>query len=183
MFQFPSFPSLDYGFIKRSMILHQSGFPIRKSADRSLFAAPRSLSQLVTSFVGSWCQGIHLVLFHAWTSLFFLLSIAWVSQIIILQWKSFLFRCFCFGFSACSFEQCGQIVVLPRFSERPSIKILISIFSLILLIICSFLLFSFQWTFFLIATFACESLTVNFVDSGGLKWSRTTDLMLIRHAL
>ena len=171
MFQFPSFPSLDYVFIKRSMILHQSGFPIRKSADRSLFAAPRSLSQLVTSFVGSWCQGIHLVLFHAWTSLFFLLSIAWVSQIIILQWKSFLFRCFCFGFSAC-FSTCGQIVVLPRFSERPSIKILISIFSLILLIICSFLLFSFQWTFFLSA-----------LPTGGLKWSRTTDLMLIRHAL
>ena len=93
MFQFPSFPSLDYGFIKWSLILHQRGFPIRKSADRSLFAAPRSLSQLVTSFVGSWCQGIHLVLFIAWTSLS-LLSFAWVSQIICLQWKSFfLSRC------------------------------------------------------------------------------------------
>ena len=88
MFQFPSFPSLDYGFIKWSLILHQRGFPIRKSADRSLFAAPRSLSQLVTSFVGSWCQGIHLVLFFTWTSLFCFLF-AWVSQIICLQWKSF----------------------------------------------------------------------------------------------
>ena len=88
MFQFPSFPSLNYVFIKWSLILHQRGFPIRKSADRSLFAAPRSLSQLVTSFVGSWCQGIHLVLFIAWTSLS-LLSFAWVSQIICLQWKSF----------------------------------------------------------------------------------------------
>ena len=29
------------------------GFPIRKSPDRSLFAAPRGLSQLVTSFFGS----------------------------------------------------------------------------------------------------------------------------------
>ena len=29
------------------------GFPIRKSPDRSLFAAPRSLSQLITSFIGS----------------------------------------------------------------------------------------------------------------------------------
>ena len=44
------------------------GFPIRKSPDRSLFAAPRGLSQLVTSFVGSWCQGIRPVLFFAWTS-------------------------------------------------------------------------------------------------------------------
>ena len=35
------------------------GFPIRKSADRGSFAAPRSLSQLVTSFIGAWCQGIH----------------------------------------------------------------------------------------------------------------------------
>ena len=44
------------------------GFPIRKSPDRSLFAAPRGLSQLVTSFIGSWCQGIRPVLFFAWTS-------------------------------------------------------------------------------------------------------------------
>ena len=32
-----------------------------------LFAPPRSLSQLVTSFVGSQCQGIPLVLLLAWT--------------------------------------------------------------------------------------------------------------------
>ena len=43
-------------------------FHIQKSADQSLFAAPRSLSQLVTSFFGSWCQGILLVLLFAWTS-------------------------------------------------------------------------------------------------------------------
>ena len=49
------------------MVLHHGGFPIRKSTDRSLFAAPRGLSQLVASFIGSWCQGIHLVLFVAWT--------------------------------------------------------------------------------------------------------------------
>ena len=44
------------------------GFPIRKSPDRSSFAAPRSLSQLITSFIGSWCQGIPLALFLAWSS-------------------------------------------------------------------------------------------------------------------
>ena len=43
-----------------------TGFPIRKSADQCLCAAPRSLSQLVTSFIGSWCQGILHVLFFAW---------------------------------------------------------------------------------------------------------------------
>jgi len=42
------------------------GSPIRKSAGHRLFAPHRSLSQLVTSFVGSWCQGIHLALFLAW---------------------------------------------------------------------------------------------------------------------
>ena len=73
MFQFPTFPAQDYGFILRSMILHHSGFPIRKSADRSLFTAPRGLSQLVTSFIGSWCQGIHLMLFIAWTLFCFVL--------------------------------------------------------------------------------------------------------------
>ena len=31
---------------------------IRKSTDQSSFATPRGLSQLVTSFIGAWCQGI-----------------------------------------------------------------------------------------------------------------------------
>ncbi len=35
------------------------GFPIRKSADQSLLAAPHGLSQRVTSFIASQCQGIH----------------------------------------------------------------------------------------------------------------------------
>ena len=35
------------------------GFPIRKSADQSLLAAPHGLSQRVTSFIASCHQGIH----------------------------------------------------------------------------------------------------------------------------
>jgi hypothetical protein len=35
------------------------GFPIRKSWDHSLFAAPPGLSQLTTSFIAFLCQGIH----------------------------------------------------------------------------------------------------------------------------
>ena len=35
------------------------GFPIRTSPDQSLFAAPRSLSQLTTSFIASQSLGIH----------------------------------------------------------------------------------------------------------------------------
>ena len=33
---------------------------IRKSTDHGIFASPRSLSQLVTSFFGAMYQGIHL---------------------------------------------------------------------------------------------------------------------------
>ena len=40
-------------------IFNMEGFPIRKSTDRSSFAAPRSLSQLTTSFIVSESQGIH----------------------------------------------------------------------------------------------------------------------------
>ena len=39
--------------------LPQPGSPIRKSSDQSLFAAPRSLSQLIASFIGNQCHGIH----------------------------------------------------------------------------------------------------------------------------
>ena len=105
-----------------SPILHRRGCPIRKSTDRCLFTAPRGLSQLVTSFFGSWCQGIHLMLFFAWTSFFLSYLLLWVSQIIfVLQWKSF-FRCFLWS-SAISD---GLIVVFYpiSFSEKPDFKIL-----------------------------------------------------------
>ena len=38
------------------------GFPIRKSADQSFFAAPHGLSQRSTSFIASQRQGIHRML-------------------------------------------------------------------------------------------------------------------------
>ena len=41
-------------------------FLIQKSPDQWMFAPPRSLSQLTTSFVGSQCQGILLAPFVAW---------------------------------------------------------------------------------------------------------------------
>ena len=63
----------------RFTILHREGFPIRKSVGRSLFAAHHSLSQLITSFIGSWCQGIHLTLLFAWTSCIMYLTILWFS--------------------------------------------------------------------------------------------------------
>ena len=93
MFQFRGFPTHTYWFSIRSMILHHGCSHIRKSADRSLFAAPRSLSQLVTSFVGSQCQGILHMLFFAWTTLCLVHSdqhncsqffIAWIAVCFIL---------------------------------------------------------------------------------------------------
>ena len=40
-------------------VLPAQGFPIRTSPDQSLLAAPRGLSQLATSFIAFWRQGIH----------------------------------------------------------------------------------------------------------------------------
>ena len=52
-------------FIYGCQSIALTGSPIRTSADLWIFAPPRSFSQLVTSFFGSRCQGIHLVLFIA----------------------------------------------------------------------------------------------------------------------
>ena len=46
-------------------VLSRSGYPIRKSTGQSVFAAVRSLSQLTTSFIAYWHQGIHDALFVA----------------------------------------------------------------------------------------------------------------------
>ena len=96
------------------MILHHEGFPIRKSVGQSLFAAHHSLSQLVTSFIGSWCQGIHLTLLFAWTScILFLyfgsLWIVWVSlniysfRIIDSLTHEKTFFAFCTCYLSCAF--------------------------------------------------------------------------------
>ena len=57
MFQFPGFASLPYVFRQRYPI--GVGCPIRISTDQRLLAAPRGFSQRATSFIASWCQGIH----------------------------------------------------------------------------------------------------------------------------
>src|SRR5579871_2931275 len=41
------------------MISLRRGCPIRISLDQNLLAVPQSFSQRATSFVASWCQGIH----------------------------------------------------------------------------------------------------------------------------
>ena len=74
MFQFPASPSCTLWIhVQVTELLSLPGFPIRKSVYHRLFAPTHSLSQLVTSFVGSWCQGIHPTLLVAWPFDHFLL--------------------------------------------------------------------------------------------------------------
>ncbi len=44
---------------KMIIINCQVGCPIRRSMDQSLFSAPHGISQSITSFIASCCQGIH----------------------------------------------------------------------------------------------------------------------------
>ena len=57
MFQFTGFASHAYVFSNDDP--EGPGFPIRKSTDQSLFAAPHGFSQRTTSFIASCRQGIH----------------------------------------------------------------------------------------------------------------------------
>ncbi len=72
MFQFPGFALLPLCIQGKSTCFNplliparvtitdcQVGFPIRKFLDQSLFSAPHDLSQSTTSFIASYCQGIH----------------------------------------------------------------------------------------------------------------------------
>ena len=51
--------------VERYIIVYDVGSPIRKSPDQRLFATPRGLSQLTTSFIAFHRQGIHRVLLVA----------------------------------------------------------------------------------------------------------------------
>ena len=113
MFQFGRFPSYNYVFIVWSMILHHRGFPIRKSTGRSLFAAHRSLSQLVTSFFGSWCQGIPFMLLLAWTSVYCLSNISVLSlELLCITFLQLL-----------NYFALAKLNFLP-FLERPDFKLI-----------------------------------------------------------
>ena len=65
-FSSPGIPFIRYEFTHECWEFVSAGFPIRKSVDRCVFATPHSFSQLIASFIGSWCQGIHRMLFLTW---------------------------------------------------------------------------------------------------------------------
>ena len=66
MFQFTGFPPYTYVFSARWQESLLPGCPIQISAALSVFATPRSFSQLITSFIGSQCQGIRPAPYIAW---------------------------------------------------------------------------------------------------------------------
>ena len=142
MFQFGRFPAHTYVFSIRSLILHQGGFPIRISVGRSLFAAHRSFSQLVTSFFGSWCQGIPLMLFLAWTLLYNLLTI---------PCSLYCFELLEYHFS-CLYISLWQNCFLPfsfgktLFSDFSVSNVFFPLLNIKSVRVLNFLLFGFQWT-------------------------------------
>ena len=93
-------PRTPIWFNARYMDIVHVGCPIRKSTDRWIFAPSRGLSQLITSFIGSWCQGIPLALFIAWpieNSRSLARSRLWIMQASQILWNCncypHLFRC------------------------------------------------------------------------------------------
>ena len=65
MFQFRRFPPHTYGFSVRYASFACVDCSIRTSPAQCVLTAPRSFSQLITSFIGSQCQGIRPALFIA----------------------------------------------------------------------------------------------------------------------
>ena len=106
MFQFTAFPSIGYVFTYGYMSLPHAGFPIRTFPDRWLFAPPRDFSQLITSFVGSKCQGILPTLLLAWS----------------LKWSSIFLTEFFVPFDEISFSRSCRKIFLMSCSWSCSLK-------------------------------------------------------------
>jgi len=75
MFQFPGFAP---GMAGHSVA--RVGFPIRKSTDQFVFANPRGLSQLITSFFASKSQGILRTPFSTFSRLFLSITILQITN-------------------------------------------------------------------------------------------------------
>ena len=97
MFQFSRFAHYMHPFFK------WIGFPIRKSADQFIFADPRGLSQLITSFIASESQGIPRVPF-----------------------LTFFYHCRLLLGTVCFFDSCCVFLVFTYNSEPQQSSILLS---------------------------------------------------------
>ena len=172
MFQFRRFPSYTYGFSAWYMSFTHVDCSIRKSMDRCPLTAPHSLSQLVASFFGSQCQGIPLALFVAWPCV-----LLGSFKTRLLQ-RLALWNCR-FRFKILVFQILSYFLALSAFS--------LFSFQCTLELTNQFTKFGYRQTFctgFPAASFAKQNLAeVHNVNLGGLKWTRTTDLTLIRRVL
>ncbi len=67
MFHFPTFPP-HHLYIQWRVTRHHSCWvsPFGNPRISARLTAPRGLSQPTTSFIGSWCQGIHRTLLHTY---------------------------------------------------------------------------------------------------------------------
>ena len=152
---------------------------IRKSAGYRIFAPYRSLSQLVTSFFGSWCQGIPLALFIAWPK-----EIFWFSIVELCRQSTEVFLA-------------RKIVIVTLFFNRsvPQLKFTQLFFRLsskdlsVALLSSHSSLFSFQGANFrLFWSQISKSNSLGFeiqqqIGTGGPEWARTTDLTIISRTL
>ena len=153
MFQFTGFPSCHYLFMTWWHAVNVPRFRIRKSMGHCLLAADHGLSQLTTSFFGSWCQGIHPMLFIAWS---LVLSAILTHEF---RFRARALRTLAFAFVIISFLKSIEIAAQ------------------IIYITSRFIFFVFFSANLLSSLCSCQG------SIGGLKWTRTTDLALIRRAL
>ena len=152
------------------------GFPIRISTGRSSFAAHRSFSQLTTSFFGSWCQGIRPVLLLALslrTQYHSRQGNCRVHLLFLFSWYWSFHTYFSMHELLKSIEiVIGNISALRFYASLPTI---LSIF-----------LMSFSPRITRKHHLLCLLVSIYMQlsrCSGGPKWTRTTDLTLIRRAL
>ena len=148
---------------------------IRTSADQCLLTAPRSFSQLTTSFIGSQCQGIHSALFSAlpFVLLWFFSEFSRLSTSCSIFYPTWLFSCrlltrsFTLLFLFCF--QASFLCSLSRTDINRQLLLSTDIYSQ-----------TYQRIFW---TFVLFSFPQRKKETGGHKWTRTIDLTLIRRAL
>ena len=146
---------------------------IRISTALCSFATPRSFSQLVTSFFGVWCQGIHLMLLVAW-SIFFLFSVLKSLSTFLSTNRnillSILYYLLAFNISYLSFFRLllSKYVMQLSMYKFQAKALVVEIRG-------------FEPLAYTLRTYRSTNWAIS--PHGGLKWTRTTDLTLIRRVL
>ena len=163
MFQFPGFPSYTYGFSAWWQEFFLPGSPIQTSAAQWIFAPPRGFSQLITSFVGSQCQGIRPVPYLAWPFVPTSCSVM-MRSVLFLRFLlksvnlffSMIYGLMCFWYAVFKVQPADKSNAYQQMISQDSNLL----------------------------SFPSEQyLNISMLGFYGLKWTRTTDLTLIRRAL